>query len=69
MSLAYIRDHYKVPVKMKMRIKFMPSCFPNESGKGGIIVGSRGSYLRIKTDGTDYPRLFHPTYGILYPSE
>jgi len=66
MSLAYIRDHYRVPAKRGMKIKLNPSYFSYRGWKEGVITGSKGLYLRIKINGKRYSRIFHPTYGIFY---
>ena len=59
MSMRYIRDHYGVPAKRGMEVV--------AQGRKGRIVGSRGSYLRIKVDGEKNILSFHPTWEMEYP--
>jgi len=61
--MEYIRRTYGVPAKRGMEVIAL--------GKPGVIVGSNGAYLRIKTEtSTGYIILtFHPTFEIVYLNE
>ncbi len=52
-SMDYIRKHYGVPAKRGGRVR-------TPSGKLGTIVGSRGQYLRVRSDGYVSPIQYHP---------
>lgn len=63
MSMEYIRKTYGVPAKRGMQVRWRV-----RSGEWqvGTIVGSRGSYLRIRIDGFKYIGSYHPTYDLIY---
>lgn len=56
--MNYIRRAYNIPAKRGGRITFQ--------GKPGVIVGSRGPYLRIRLNGEQEARNYHPTWEIEY---
>jgi hypothetical protein len=56
----YIRDYYKVPAKVGMRIKFR--------GCPGVITGFGGASLHVRLDGATDSIICHPTWEISYPS-
>ena len=64
MTMKYIRKTYKVPAKRGARVRFMG----NTNGKlqGGVIVGSKGPYLRIRLDGEKKIYSYHPTWELEY---
>lgn len=65
MSMASIRKQYGVPAKRGTRV-----CYSGESGHvhEGVIVGSRGAYLRIRFSTLYDGRTgdFHPTWQLRY---
>lgn len=58
MSLKYIRQHYKVPAKRGMRVRF--------HGKVGRITGAFNAYLHVRFDGEKFRTTLHPTYEVEY---
>ncbi len=58
MSMQYIRTCYGVPARLRGRVRYR--------GRPGVIVGSRGAYLRIRLDGERQSKLHHPTYELEY---
>lgn len=62
MNMEYIRDHYSVPAKRGMRILMTPS-----KGRvcGATIVASRGAYIRVRLDGEEKIKTYHPTAEVL----
>ena len=52
MSMKYIREHYKVPVKKDGLVFFEGQC--------GRITSAYGSYLRVLFPGAKHPLAFHP---------
>ncbi len=58
MSMAYIREAYKVPAKRGARVLI--------NGWPGTIVGAYKQYLRIRLDGQKIVRLYHPTWQVNY---
>lgn len=62
--MHYIRKRYGVPAKRGARIRFTPS--RNESSEG-TIVGSRGTYLRVRFDNDPkHIATLHPTWEVTY---
>ena len=61
MSLAYIRDYYRVPAKRGMRVV--------ADGKPGRITGSDDASLRILIDGDKRSTRWHPTWNMRYPTD
>jgi hypothetical protein len=65
MSMEYIRRHYGVPAKRGGRVRFAP--YGNRYlACEGVIVGSRGSFLRIRMGEETRSGLYHPTYDLEY---
>jgi hypothetical protein len=65
MSMAYIRDHYKVPAKRGGRVRYSG----NPGGQppvDGTITASDGAHLRIRLDGNKHSYVFHPTWKLEY---
>ena len=63
--MEYIRNTYNVPAKRGMNVLYKDV---KDKYHHGVIVGSRGSYLRIKCE-TLYcgnTRNFHPTHNLIY---
>ena len=58
MSMAYIRESYKVPAKRGGRVLI--------NGWPGTIVGSDKQYLRVRLDGSIISRRYHPTWRVKY---
>lgn len=58
MSMAYIRETYKVPAKRGGRVLV--------NGWAGTIVGSAGQYLKIRLDNSKNIGRYHPTDKIQY---
>ena len=58
----YIREHYQVPAKIGMKIKFQ--------GREGEIIASikLAHYLTVRLLGDTYPVYLHPTWEVEYPS-
>lgn len=52
------RDYYNVPAKRGMKILYGTTM--------GTIVGSKGVYLRIRLDGEDSIKSYHPKNLITY---
>jgi hypothetical protein len=58
MSMEYIRETYNVPAKKGMNVI--------AQGRNGVIVGSKGGYLRIKIEGEKNILSFHPVWEMKY---
>lgn len=60
-GLEYIRETYKVPAKIGVRVT-------DAYNREGVIVGPRedGHYLRVRLDGETRIRSYHPTWKIKY---
>lgn len=60
MSMAYIRKFYDVPAKRGAAILWR--------GLPRVIVGSKGSYLRVRGTETEYDIIYtiHPTCQVEY---
>ena len=52
MTLAYIRDYYKVPAKRGTIVYY--------KGHRGIITGSKNAYLRVRMEDYDIIKTLHP---------
>ena len=59
MSMAYIREFYKVPAKRGGRV-LVNGCW------AGTIVGTDGQYLKVRLDGSRVARRYHPTWRVTY---
>lgn len=64
-TMDYIRKQYGVHAKRGGRVEF--------SGGGvsrqGVILGSKGPYLRVRFDGESRVNLLHPTWELRYLSD
>ena len=58
MSMAYIREFYKVPAKRGGRVLI--------NGWAGTITGSDGQYIKVRFDGSCIVRRWHPTWRVTY---
>jgi len=58
LDLDYVRTTYEVPAKLNGRIEY--------KSKPGTIVGAKGGYLRIRLDGENETKLYHPTWEMKY---
>ena len=67
-SIQWIRDHYGVPAKVGMRIIYAPCEGSRDLPRGGMIVGTKGPYLRIRLDGEKRIGSYHPTWQVQYPT-
>jgi hypothetical protein len=65
MSMEYIRKHYDVPAKRGGRVRFTPDGNRYLACEG-VIVGSRGAYLRIRMGEEKRSGIYHPTYDLEY---
>lgn len=67
MSMDYIRKYYGINCKRGQRVRYSP---PGEQVREGVIVGSRGQYLRIRLDPLPgmvcHPWYFHPTWCLTF---
>ena len=52
-GLAYIRDYYRVPAYLDVRVRL-------EDGRWAEIVGSEGAYLEVFVDGARTKSIVHP---------
>ncbi len=55
----YVRSYYKVPANRGMRVV--------ADGKPGTIVGFDGPWIKVRLDGEEHARSWHPTWRIEYP--
>ena len=60
MGMKSIRDYYGVPARRGGRVRFTPD------GRSGVIVGSRGAYLRVRMDRDKQVGSYHPTWCLQY---
>lgn len=58
MSMKWIRKHYNVPAKRGMEVI--------AERRHGVIVGSKGEYLRVRIDGEKNIMSFHPEHEMKY---
>jgi len=56
--MEWIRRHYNVPAKRGMKVI--------AQGRKGIIVGSKGEYLRVRVEGEKNTISFHPEWEMEY---
>ena len=61
MSMKWIRETYNVPAKRGMNVIVQ--------GEKGIIVCSKGPYLRIRKEGEQKVLSYHPTWKVVYMSD
>jgi len=64
MSMSWIRNAYGVPALRGGRIKYSGT----RPATLGTITGAQGALLRIRLDGENRSRLFHPTWRLSYLS-
>ena len=62
-SLNYIREHYGVPAEVGRRVRYEP---PHYAPTVGVIVGTSGSYLRVRYQEFPGTALHHPTWCLTY---
>lgn len=63
MTMAYIRDAYRVPAKRGGRVEYSG----DRTGlRFGTIIRADGPKLRIKLDGDDWAGAYHPTWELRY---
>jgi len=65
MSLISIRKTYGVPAYRGRRVKFTPNGSELLASEG-VIVGSKGQYLRIRMGNETKAGTYHPTYELTY---
>jgi len=65
MSMEYIRKHYGVPAKRGGRVRFTPEGEQRPAHEG-VIIGSRGAYLRVRMDGQKKVGIYHPACVMEY---
>lgn len=67
MSIEQIRRQYGVPAKIGARVRYTGR--PGQE-YNGVIVGSRGPYLRIRFSALHNGRIldYHPTWELKYLS-
>ena len=58
MSMKWIRKYYNVPAKRGMEVI--------AERRHGVIVGSKGEYLRVRIDGEKNIMSFHPEHEMKY---
>ena len=58
MGMKWIREHYNVPAKRGMGVI--------AQGRKGMIVGSKGEYLRVRIEGEKNIISFHPEWEMEY---
>lgn len=63
MSMEYIRRTYGVPAKRGNKVAFNPTGYVRSIG---VIIGSRGQYLRVRWDGDGATHTLHPTWRVEY---
>jgi len=65
MSMKYIRDTYNVPAKRGMEINFK-KCEHQTIPNRGVIIGSKGHYLKVRFRGNLGVFNLHPSWMIEY---
>ncbi|WP_025090254.1 hypothetical protein [Brucella intermedia] len=65
MSLEYISNHYRVPAKEGVRVRYTGGKTP----RYGTITGAQGAHLLVQLDGQMNERPYHPTWEIAYLGE
>ena len=65
-TLKYIREHYGVPAEVGRMVRYEP---PHTAPRVGVIVGTSGSYLRVRYEGVPGTALHHPTWCLTYLDE
>lgn len=59
MSMDYIREYYRVPAKVGMKVSYRAG--DQKETKEGVIVGNAAHRLEVLTDGEKFPDIHHPT--------
>ncbi|MCR6502535.1 hypothetical protein MUO32_26260 [Shinella sp. CPCC 101442] len=63
MTMAYIRNAYRVPAKRGGRVEYTG----NKSGSRlGTIIGTYSAKLKIRLDGEKHGGSYHPTWKLRY---
>ena len=67
-DMQKIRDTYGVPAKRGGRVAWLSECIEGGQGRRtiGTITGTRGMYVRIRLDGTNFSQNYHPTHCLEY---
>ena len=65
MSMGYIRNYYGVPAKRGARVRYTPDG-NRQLAHDGVIVGSRGAYLRVRMGDEKKIGTYHPTWEMEY---
>lgn len=64
LGLLYIREHYKVPARKGVKVRFD---YPKGKQQWGKVVGStEGQYLLVDFDDGRGPQMLHPTWQVTY---
>lgn len=63
LGLLYIREHYQVPARVGVRIRFD---YPEGKIQWGKIVGSSDAYLLVDFGDRRGPKVLHPTWKVTY---
>lgn len=63
MSLAYIRQAYKVPAQEGGRILYTGD---PAGPRAGTIMGAEGGHLSVELEGDLFPVPLHPTWEVEY---
>ena len=58
MNMEYIRKFYAVPAKLGGRVEIADGLAGNRPQ--GVIVGSRGGYLRVRIRNEPHIKSYHP---------
>jgi len=58
MSMKWIRERYNVPARRGRKVI--------AQGRKGVIVGSKGEYLRVRVEGEKNILSFHPEFEMEY---
>jgi hypothetical protein len=62
-TLKYIREQYGVPAEVGRRVRYEPA---HTAPTVGVIVGTSGSYLRVRYPEFPGTALHHPTWCLTY---
>lgn len=63
MTMAYIRDAYRVPAKRGGRVEYTGD---RNGPRFGTIIGTYGAKLKIRLDGETWAGSYHPTWKLRY---
>jgi hypothetical protein len=64
MSMAAIRQAYKVPAKRGQEVEYLAS--DGELIRGTIVGSSGSQYLHVRLHGNKHTSRMHPTYALKY---